>query len=147
MGVEELIQQGIEAGKGGDRAGAVRLLSGAVRDEPGNARAWYLLSQVIEGEDRARYCLERVLEIDPGNERAELRLKDLKEQESPPDLPTPKTVSPPQSREESALEKSLDKYLEREESYARNIHFRETIIALIILVITGFCLWHYLARW
>lgn len=82
MAVEDSIQQAIAAGKGGDRAGAVRLLSEAVRQDPGNARAWYLLSQVVEGNEKARYCLEKVLEIDPGNEQAVRRLNELESKSS-----------------------------------------------------------------
>ena len=43
--------------KGGDRAGAARLLEGLVADEPDNAEAWLLLSQASderEAEARAR---------------------------------------------------------------------------------------------
>ncbi|MFC1879467.1 hypothetical protein ACFLZW_06095 [Chloroflexota bacterium] len=78
MSAEELIQQAIEAAKTGDKPEAVRLLSNAVKHEPKNARVWYLLSQVVDDEEKARYCLEKVLEIEPGNEKATRRLEELR---------------------------------------------------------------------
>jgi hypothetical protein len=76
--VDDLIQQAIEAGKAGDKEGAKRLLSQVVRQDPQNARAWYLLSQTVDTTEQAIYCVEKVLEIDPINELAIKRLRSLK---------------------------------------------------------------------
>ena len=49
--------------KGGDRAGAARLLEGLVEDEPDNAEAWLLLSQA--SDEREAQARERVRALAP----------------------------------------------------------------------------------
>lgn len=44
---EALIQQAVSETRSGKKADARRDLVRAVRLEPGNARAWYLLSQLV----------------------------------------------------------------------------------------------------
>ena len=74
MSNEEIIQQAIQCAKSGDNNQAARMITQVVRSEPDNARAWYLLSQVVEEKERAIYCLERVLAIQPDNIQAKERL-------------------------------------------------------------------------
>ncbi len=62
---EERIQEAIAAAKRGDRASARDLLGQIVRQEPGNAHAWYILSQVVDRPEQAIYCLERALQTQP----------------------------------------------------------------------------------
>jgi len=67
---EPLIQQAIAIVKAGNLPAARALLSKVVMQDPGNARAWYLLSQVVENNEQAIYCLKRVLIIQPDNQLA-----------------------------------------------------------------------------
>jgi len=84
MNTNELIQQAIEAGQRGDRAAAKQLLSNVVKQDPRNARAWYLLSQVEDVDHQAIYCLQRVLELQPDNKQVRARLQRLQEKLPPP---------------------------------------------------------------
>ena len=74
---DTIIQQAINAAKAGNKEAARIALSKAIREEPSNARAWYLLSQVIEDKKKVIYCLEKVLELLPDNQQAEKRLSQL----------------------------------------------------------------------
>jgi hypothetical protein len=74
---EEAIQEAIRQAKAGNKAGAKQLLSQVVRQEPDNARAWYLLSQAVQSKEQAIYCLERVLKFQPDNAQAKERLARL----------------------------------------------------------------------
>lgn len=77
VSVEEQISQAIQLAKAGNQAEAKRLLTGVVKGEPENARAWYLLSQVSSNEFDAAYCLNQVLRIQPDNQQAKERLEQL----------------------------------------------------------------------
>lgn len=75
---EDLIQQAIGAARAGDTHKAETLLSVVVQQEPQNAHAWYLLSQVADTYEESVRCLERVLEIQPDNVQAQSRLARIK---------------------------------------------------------------------
>lgn len=75
---EQRIQQAIRAAKGGDKETARQILSQVVNNEPNNGRAWYLLSQVVPDNEKAIFCLEQVLKIDPGNRQALDRLEKIR---------------------------------------------------------------------
>lgn len=75
--IDDLLQQSIQAARQGDREGAKKLLSSAVRQDPRNPRAWYLLSQVVDQPDQVKFCLNKVLEIDPQHPKAQQKLAAL----------------------------------------------------------------------
>jgi len=85
------IQSAVELAKKGDRQGATRILSQVLQQNPKNARAWYLLSQVVDDPKKKISCLVKVLEIDPGNTQAIDRLNKLKQ----PAEPMPEIQPPP----------------------------------------------------
>jgi len=62
-----LVDQGIAALRAGDRPRAFELLVQALRQEPRSELGWLWLSGVVIGKAEQRYCLERVLEINPHN--------------------------------------------------------------------------------
>jgi twitching motility two-component system response regulator PilG len=64
------VQAGVAAAKAGDKPQARELLRAAVAHDPGNELAWLWLASVSETPPDAVACLERVLEINPANERA-----------------------------------------------------------------------------
>jgi len=74
---EAIIQRAISEASAGNKEAARNTLSGVVRQEPNNARAWYLLSQVIEDKEKVIYCLQKVLELLPDNQQAKERLTQL----------------------------------------------------------------------
>ncbi|OGO35871.1 MAG: hypothetical protein A2W35_06425 [Chloroflexi bacterium RBG_16_57_11] len=76
--IDVQIQQAIGLANSGNKVEARKLLAQAVQKEPSNARAWYLLSQVVENEEQGIYCLEQVLKVQPGNPQATERLEKLR---------------------------------------------------------------------
>jgi hypothetical protein len=105
---DELIQQAITQGKAGNKPEAIKILAQVVKQEPTNARAWYLLSQVVETKEQIEYCLNKVLEIDPINQQAINRLNSIRatpptttaESQEPLPLTQPKQVARKQSKAE-----------------------------------------------
>ena len=71
----------IAAVKIGDKVTGLRLLSEVIKGEPANEMAWLWLSACLANEDQKKYCLTRVLLINPGNQTAQKALAQL---EPPP---------------------------------------------------------------
>jgi twitching motility two-component system response regulator PilG len=70
MNATDLLREGIAAAKAGDKAQTRRLLREVVRLDATNETAWMWLAGVAETSQEALDCLRRVLEINPGNDRA-----------------------------------------------------------------------------
>ncbi len=98
----ELVEQGANALKVGNIAEAYAVLREAVKLEPNNERAWLWLAGAVPGDDQRRFCLERVLQINPENSAAKRGLSALPAANTqpayvapsiptapPPTLPTP----------------------------------------------------------
>ncbi len=64
---EELAQQG-------KSEVAIAMLSQLIQRDASNAAAWLALSDVVDDPERADYCLQKVLNLDPGNAAAKERL-------------------------------------------------------------------------
>ena len=77
-GKDEQLQHAITQAKAGNKAEAKRILAQVVNEEPRNGRAWYLLSQVVDSPEQAVFCLNKALEIEPGNVRVQERLQALR---------------------------------------------------------------------
>ncbi len=71
------LRAGIEAVRSGDRSGGRRLLESVVRAEPDNEVAWIWLASCMTTVADRRACLQRVLQINPNNERAREAMKKL----------------------------------------------------------------------
>lgn len=93
---QALIQQAKQHYSSGDRDAAYGLLSKAIQLDPNNITAWLWMSGLVDTAEKKRYCLERVLAIDPENEAARRGLNMLRVQavaqqvkELPPDQQIP----------------------------------------------------------
>ena len=75
MDVKERFEMALRAVTARDYATARRLLVEVVRAEPRHEQAWLMLASVIDDPDRAIDCLERVLAINPQNEKAQSWMK------------------------------------------------------------------------
>jgi peroxiredoxin len=64
--------------KAGDKPEALRLLVDYLRLNPTSPRAWWLMSQAVTDPGQKAYCLERLLQLDPGNIPAREQLQKLK---------------------------------------------------------------------
>jgi twitching motility two-component system response regulator PilG len=70
LSASSLLRDGIAAAKAGDKALTRRLLQEAVQHEPDNEAAWLWLAGVGESPQHCLASLERVLQINPLNQRA-----------------------------------------------------------------------------
>src|SRR5688500_6936968 len=77
-----LLQEGVAAAKAGKKALARRWLLQAIERDPVNQIGLLWLASVAESPQDSIHYLERVLEIDPENERASSGLKWAKAQAS-----------------------------------------------------------------
>lgn len=68
--VDQLLDSGIAAARAGENEAARQLLEQVIRLDGNNELAWIWLASVVPTVDERRICLERVLEINPRNERA-----------------------------------------------------------------------------
>jgi CheY-like chemotaxis protein len=66
----QLLHEGIAAAKAGDRLQARRFLHEVTRLAPTSELGWLWLAGVADGPEEAIYLLQKVLELNPGNERA-----------------------------------------------------------------------------
>jgi tetratricopeptide (TPR) repeat protein len=96
----QLIDEGIAAIRAGDQMRARQLLSQAVQLDPQNERGWLWLSGALPDAAQRRYCLERVLAINPQNEVAKRGLASLTSAAPPaaPSASAPKPTTPPRSQ-------------------------------------------------
>jgi hypothetical protein len=77
------LNAGIEAFKTGNTALARKILAAVVMAEPSNETAWFWLSMCVEAVEQKRFCLSKVLAINPNDQRARQALSQL-EQPQPP---------------------------------------------------------------
>ena len=69
--VVDLMKQGVELARAGDKSRARPLLRQAVEDDPANESAWMWLASVAESPQEALTTLERVLALNPNHEQAQ----------------------------------------------------------------------------
>jgi micrococcal nuclease len=101
---DQLVQQGVAALRGGEREQAQHLLAQALQANPKNEQAWLWLSGTMTDEAERRFCLERVLTINPQNEMAQKGISVLPHvQAKVPELlkAPPKAAPAPTSAEPS----------------------------------------------
>jgi twitching motility two-component system response regulator PilG len=67
---EALVREGVAFAQGGDREGAARVLSRVTEGDPQNELAWHWRAFVADSDEERVHCMERVLAINPSNERA-----------------------------------------------------------------------------
>lgn len=93
----ELVQQGIAAVKAGNLAAARLLFANVLQTEPENEVAWLWLSGAVASNAERKYCIERVLTINPNNQAAKKDLSSLGDVESKNPLPTTATINTPKT--------------------------------------------------
>jgi hypothetical protein len=73
----QLLREGIEAAREGDKKKARELFEKVVELEENNEKAWFWLASVMESDEERRICLTNVLHINPDNERAKKELEKI----------------------------------------------------------------------
>ena len=68
--IRQLLREGVEAARAGDKAAARDLFEQVTELDESNEQAWFRLAAVVESDEERRVCLENVLHINPDNERA-----------------------------------------------------------------------------
>lgn len=63
--------------RSGEKARALSLLAAAVKTDPNNVEAWWLISFALDDRQKQIYAVKRVLALNPGNPSAEKRLAQL----------------------------------------------------------------------
>ena len=90
----DLVAAGIAALQSGETVSARDLLVQALQADPANGTAWLWLSGAVATDAERRYCLERILDLDPNHTVARRGLDRL-----PPDIaaqsPLPAAVAAP----------------------------------------------------
>ena len=76
--VPELMRWGQQAARGGDRLVGHRLFVRALESEPDYVEAWLWRAATTDQPDETIRCLERALELDPGNSRARRGLEECR---------------------------------------------------------------------
>jgi len=77
--VDDLLRQGIEDVRNGNRAAARDKLQKVVDLDENNEKAWLWLASVVDTDEEKRVCLGNVLHINPANDRARKALDALEE--------------------------------------------------------------------
>jgi len=95
--VRQKIKAGIAAYKAGDRTTARLTLQSALRDDPENISVLLWLAYLSGTYDKRVFYLNRVLEIDPQNDRAQQGLKWAAAQQATASPQIPRTETNPQS--------------------------------------------------
>jgi len=94
MEPRELLAQGMEFVRTGDRKQARELIAKAVKADPSLKQGWWALSHLLDDPDRQIDCLKQVLKLDPANEQARARLEQLT---GLPQVSAPQPQAPPAS--------------------------------------------------
>ncbi len=79
MSSDELFSEALEAARAGDRDTARDKLERLLEEDEENIKAWLLLARLSDTYEEKRICLTTVLQLDPGNKRAEDMLEKLEE--------------------------------------------------------------------
>ena len=69
--LQDKLSQGITALKAGNKSEAEQILKEVVQQTPQDVDAWLWLGASVSTPNETLYCLERVLELDPDNQKAQ----------------------------------------------------------------------------
>lgn len=75
--VETLLREGIDDARNGDRASARIKFERVVELDDGNEKGWFWLASTLDTDEERRAALDKVLEINPNNDRARKALDAL----------------------------------------------------------------------
>ena len=67
--VKQLLREGVEAARAGDKAKARDRFERVTELDENNERAWLYLAQVVDTDEERRVCFSNVLVINPDNEK------------------------------------------------------------------------------
>lgn len=102
------LEEAIDALNARDKRKAQQTLARIIKQNPNDEKAWLWLGAVADSDEQRRLCLERVLQINPGNEPAQkglmyLQKTQARSQGAATDQRPPKTVETDQSPSSSVV--------------------------------------------
>lgn len=108
--MNDLLEQGIEALRSGDKAQAYELLSQATEQAPDDAKAWYYLAGATPNRAERREALQRVLELMPNNEKAREALAQMGAEDAPTTVEDAfeEAISDASDKAEASFEEAID---------------------------------------
>lgn len=106
--MSDKLQQAIQATRAGDTKNAQFLLTQAIQEDPDNPQSWYLLSLLVDDEEKKQTYLSKVIELDPDHTKAHEQLVAISETAVPEikssEEPTPEATTVVLSSGSSDLE-------------------------------------------
>lgn len=101
--VQAWLKRGIQAAQAGDKKTAKDLFVQALKQNPRSELAWMWMVSVVDTDKERRFCLQKILEINPNNQRARQALQQMEQPAVPdwlreaslPEPPTPKATPRP----------------------------------------------------
>jgi len=100
MDIQNAILQAKKAAGENDTAIAQKILKKVISQEPKNVEAWLTLADIVKKPEVAEKCLQRVLQIDPGNQAAEHKLEKFQSTNSDSQFRNQEIGSAPHSLDE-----------------------------------------------
>ncbi len=86
MDVNKELQEAIGEIKQGNKIKARELVRNFIKTNPNNEKGWWIYAKIAQNIEERIFCLEKVIEINPGSEKAIEQLKKDKEsKQNPPD--------------------------------------------------------------
>jgi hypothetical protein len=128
--LQTLLRTGIQAAQSGNKAIARAILEQVVEQAPENELAWIWLASVVETTAERRDCLQKVLAINPNNERARQALTRLSRA-----TPLATATSEPQVSRPAASRASRSAELERDallKAHARHRQRRSPLLFMAL---------------
>lgn len=128
---DEMINQAIKLIKAGEIDRAKNILNSILKKDPKNERAWLWISKCFVGVEKKKFCLERVLKINPHNPTARKALARL--------IPKEERKRKPRHRKPKESE---DWEEPKSKKQAGGIHFSVgVIIAVVIIIFVSIIVW------
>jgi LSD1 subclass zinc finger protein len=94
--LNDLVAQGNESLKAGDKLNARQLFISAIKQNPNNEQAWYGLYNTIDNTEQRIRCLQEILRINPANDKARQMLEQHQSSEDFLNILTQNPGQPPQ---------------------------------------------------
>lgn len=117
---DEKIRNAVQFIKQGDKRNAGIILQEIVKENPSNENAWLYLAYCVAKIEHKRYCLEKIITINPNNLHAQKALKDLETQ----NLQTNPVIS-----SSNTINKSEKKLLNKENPSKNKINITPILLA------------------
>lgn len=126
----EQLQQAIGLVQTGDKTGAIKILKEIITKEPKNENAWLWLAACFDQPDNKVRSLQKVLEINPNNQKAKQALYKLT-----PTEPSLADIVPNTSQKSAVLQKPTKPQTEFLKDLLRNLAFLVGIGVVLYLIV------------